>query len=186
MLRKQRAFGMEYVMAMNPLFFLATAAFGWGLSLATYRAVANRNGWPMGEPQANHPLFVTLIGIVTLVIAFLYATYGHNGPVTTGWIIIGLGLLFSLFWTGFLRVASQTALLLAPLAAFLLVLGWASSDDLSSDLKSAMTDLRATGVRVMEAEKRLQDRVQDAVEARRDRATQPANPGVPPKGFQPQ
>jgi hypothetical protein len=177
-------------MAMNPLFFLATAAFGWGLSLATYRAVAHRNGWPLGDPQANHPLFVTLIGIVTLIIAFLYATYGHNGPVTTGWIIIGLGLLFALFWTGFLRVASQTALLLAPLAAFLLVLGWASSDDISGDLKSALTDFKATAARGLEAEKRLeskiQDRVQDALEARRERAAQPPTPGTPAKPYQPQ
>jgi hypothetical protein len=164
-------------MAMNPLFFLATAAFGWGLSLATYRMVASRNGWPLGDPQANHPLFVALVGVVTLIIAFLYATHGHNGPVTTGWIILGLGLLFALFWTGFLRVASQTALLLAPLAAFLLVLGWASTDDLSGDLKSAATDLKAIGARVVESEKRIQsqiqDRVQDALEARRERAAQP-------------
>jgi hypothetical protein len=178
-------------MAMNPLFFLATAAFGWGLSLATYRMVANRNGWPLGDPQANHPLFVMLIGIVTLIIAFLYATHGHNGPVTTGWIILGLGLLFSLFWTGFLRVASQTALLLAPLAAFLLVLGWASSDDMSGDLKTALNDFKATSARAIEAEKRIQsqiqDKIQDALEARRERAAgQPATPVAPPKPYQPQ
>jgi hypothetical protein len=177
-------------MAMNPLFFLATAAFGWGLSLATYRMVANRNGWPLGDPQANHPLFVMLIGIVTLLIAFLYATHGHNGPVTTGWIILGLGLLFALFWTGFLRVASQTALLLAPLAAFLLVLGWASSDDMSGDLKSALSDFKATAARGIEAEKRIQsqiqDKIQDALEARRERAGQPASPVGPPKPYQPQ
>ncbi len=177
-------------MAMNPLFFLATAAFGWGLSLATYRAVANRNGWPLGDSQANHPLFVTLVGIVTLIISFLYATYGHSGPITTGWIIIGLGLLFALFWTGFLRVASQTALLLAPLAAFLLVLGWASSEDLSGDMKSVLTDLKSAGVRAVEAEKRLetkiQDRIQDALEARRERAAQPPAAGTPAKPYQPQ
>jgi hypothetical protein len=173
-------------MAMNPLFFLATAAFGWGLSLATYRMVANRNGWPLGDPQANHPLFVMLVGLITLIVAFLYATHGHNGPITTGWIILGLGLLFALFWTGFLRVASQTALILGPLAAFLLVLGWASSDDFSADLKTMANDFKATSARVLEAEKRLQDRVQDAVEARRDRAVQPVAPGVAPKPYQPQ
>jgi hypothetical protein len=173
-------------MAINPLFFLATAAFGWGLSLATYRMVAARNGWPLGQPQANHPLFVVLLGIATLVIAFLYATHGHNGPVTTGWIILGLGLLFALFWTGFLRVASQTALLLAPLAAFLLVLGWASTDDISGDFKAAQADMKAMGARIMETEKKLQDRAQDYIEARRDRAAQPAAPGVPPKAYQPQ
>ena len=172
-------------MAINPLFFLATAAFGWGLSLATYRMVASRNGWPLGDPQANHPLLMALIGIVSLIIAFLYATHGHSGPMTTGWIILGLGLLFALFWTGFLRVASQTALLLAPLAAFLLVLGWASTDDMSGDLKSALTDFKATGARLLETEKRLQsqvqDRVQDALEARRERLAQPPAPGTPLK-----
>jgi hypothetical protein len=170
-------------MAINPLFFLATAAFGWGLSLATYRMVASRNGWPLGDTQANHPLFVVLVGIVTLVIAFLYATHGHNGPITVGWTILGLGLLFALFWTGFLRVASQTALLLAPLAAFLLVLGWASTDDFSGDLKSAAADLKTIGARVVESEKRIQsqiqDRVQDAIEARRERLAQPPAPGAP-------
>jgi hypothetical protein len=177
-------------MAMNPLFFLATAAFGWGLSLATYRAVASRNGWPLGDPQANHPMFVTLIGIVTLVIAFLYATYGHSGPVTTGWIIIGLGLLFALFWTGFLRVASQTALLLAPLAAFLLVLGWASTDDLVGDLKTMSTRLIETERRlqanIQEKLPALQDRAQDLIESARERATRPATPATPAKPYQPQ
>jgi hypothetical protein len=181
-------------MAINPLFFLATAAFGWGLSLATYRVVAARNGWPLGQPQANHPLFVTLLGIGTVVIAFLYATHGQNEPVAhgswwqvRGWVILGLGLLFALFWTGFLRVASQSALLLAPLAAFLLVLGWASSDDISSDFKNISNDMKAMGTRMMETEKKLQDRAQDYIENRlenrRDRATQP---GVQPKAFQPQ
>ena len=163
-------------MSINPLFFLATAAFGWGLSLATYRAVAARNGWPMGEPQAQHPFIVALLGIVTLVIAFLFAIYGHNSSVVAGWSMIGLGLLFALFWTGFLRVASQTALFLAPIAAFLLLLGWASTDDLAADMKTISS-------RIIESEKRLQnaitDRVQDAIQARRDQAAQPGTPTKP-------
>jgi hypothetical protein len=170
-------------MSINPLFFLATATFGWGLSLATYRAVASRNGWPMGDPQAHHPLFVALIGIVALIISFLFAIYGHQSNIVTGWAMIGLGLLFGLFWTGFLRVASQTALFLAPLATFLLLLGWASTDDLAGDMKTISS-------RIIESEKRLQnaisDRVQDALQARRDQANQPPAPGAPPKPYQPQ
>lgn len=169
-------------MSINPLFFLATAAFGWGLSLATYRAVASRNGWPLGDPQAHHPVFVMLIGIVTLVIAFLFAIYGHTSSVVTGWAMIGLGLLFGLFWTGFLRVASQTALFLAPAAAFLLLLGWASTDDLAGDMKNI-------SARIIESEKRIQnaiqDRVQDALQARRDQTAQPPT-GTPTKPYQPQ
>jgi hypothetical protein len=170
-------------MSINPLFFLATATFGWGLSLATYRAVASRNGWPMGDPQAHHPLFVVLIGIVALITSFLFAVYGHTSSIVTGWAMIGLGLLFGLFWTGFLRVASQTALFLAPLATFLLLLGWASTDDLAGDMKTISS-------RIVESEKRLQnaisDRVQDALQARRDQAAQPPVPGAPSKPYQPQ
>ena len=29
-------------------FLLAVGAFGWGLSLASYRGLAVRRGWPMG------------------------------------------------------------------------------------------------------------------------------------------
>ena len=35
-----------------------------------------------------------------------------------------LGVAWAAFWTGFLRVGAQSALLLAPLAAALLVGGW--------------------------------------------------------------
>ena len=32
-------------------FILAVVAFGWGLSLASYRLLAGRRGWPMGAWQ---------------------------------------------------------------------------------------------------------------------------------------
>lgn len=38
--------------------------------------------------------------------------------------IIALGLVFAAVWTGFLRVGSQLALLLAPVTTLLLLLGW--------------------------------------------------------------
>jgi hypothetical protein len=175
---------MEFVMAINPLFFLATAAFGWGLSLATYRMVANHNGWPMGDPQAHHPLFVSLVGIVALITSFLFATHGQNGPVTVGWSIIGLGLLFALFWTGFLRVAAQTALFLAPLATFLLVLGWASTDDVTGDLKSVMSDLKSIKEKGVALEKNLEATIAEGLQRARERRANdpgltPAKPYVP-------
>jgi hypothetical protein len=183
---------MELVMAMNPLFFLATAAFGWGLSLATYRMVATHNSWPMGDLQAQHPLFVALIGIVALVTAFLFAAVqGQNGPLTVGWSIIGLGLLFALFWTGFLRVASQTALFLAPLATFLLVLGWASSEDMPGDVKSVLSemksDMKGIGEKLKQSERNLEAAVADRLQKRREQgAPNLADPTTPAKPYQPQ
>ena len=41
-----------------------------------------------------------------------------------GWLIIIFGLLLAVVWTGFLRVGSQIALFLAPVATGLLLLGW--------------------------------------------------------------
>ena len=38
-------------MPVDTMFWLATAAFAWGLSLASYRWFAVHNGWPMGEWQ---------------------------------------------------------------------------------------------------------------------------------------
>jgi hypothetical protein len=178
-------------MAVNPLFFLATATFGWGLSLLTYRLVASRYGWPMGEPQARHPLFVMLLGLAALVISILFAIQSQPNPTQhgfniAGWSILGLGILFAWFWTGFLRVASQTALFLAPIAAFMLVLGWASTDDIGSDLRS-MKD------RLVEWEKRTQTRIEDGIQRRRALKGEPGyvpegsnDPAVPPKVFQPQ
>ncbi|HML28931.1 MAG TPA: hypothetical protein PKE16_08845 [Hyphomicrobium sp.] len=47
-----------------------------------------------------------------------------RGADDGGWVIIALGLLFAAIWTGVLRVGSQLALFLAPIATFLLLLGW--------------------------------------------------------------
>ena len=43
---------------------------------------------------------------------------------TSGWLILLFGLAWAVFWTGFLRVGAQSALLLAPVAALLLLLRW--------------------------------------------------------------
>jgi hypothetical protein len=107
------------------LFLLATAAFGWGLSLATYRFFAIRRGWPMGKLQTEAPAVPILIGLFGVMVAFLFAA--ARGAAYGGWWILVFGLLWSLFWTGLLRVASQVALFLAPAATFLLIFSWAAS-----------------------------------------------------------
>jgi hypothetical protein len=107
---------------IDSLFLLAIGALGWGASLATYRALATRNGWPMGALQADHPMVAAGIGLLSLLtgIAFAAARGGMHG----GWVILVFGLAFGVFWSGFLRVGAQTALLLAPAAAAVLLLGW--------------------------------------------------------------
>ncbi len=107
---------------VDNLFLLAVAALGWGLSLATYRLFARSRGWPMGALQADVPFVPVLIGLVGLFAALLFAT--ARGADDGGWVIIALGLLFAALWTGFLRVGSQISLFLAPIATFLLLLGW--------------------------------------------------------------
>lgn len=107
---------------VDNLFLLAVASLGWGLSLATYRLFARSRGWPMGALQADLPFVPVLIGLVGLIAGLLFAT--ARGADDGGWVIIGLGLVFWAIWIGFLRVGSQVALFLAPIATFLLLLGW--------------------------------------------------------------
>jgi hypothetical protein len=107
---------------VDNLFLLAVASLGWGLSLATYRLFARSRGWPMGALQADIPFIPVLIGLVGLFAALLFAT--ARGADDGGWVIIALGLLVAVLWTGLLRVGSQISLFLAPIATFLLLLGW--------------------------------------------------------------
>lgn len=107
---------------MDNLFILAVLAFGWGLSLCTYRLFARSNGWPMGALQSDLPVIPVLLGIAVLVIGLLFAT--ARGVEEGGWLIVIFGLLLAVFWTGLLRVGSQIALFLAPVATGLLLLGW--------------------------------------------------------------
>jgi hypothetical protein len=76
----------------------------------------------MGALQADLPFIPVLIGLGGLFAGLLFAT--ARGADDGGWMIIALGLLFAGLWTGFLRVGSQLALFLAPIATFLLLLGW--------------------------------------------------------------
>src|SRR5689334_11340164 len=95
---------------VDNLFLLAVAALGWGLSLATYRLFARSRGWPMGALQTDAPFVPVLIGLGGLFAGLIFAT--ARGAEDGGWVIIAFGLIFAALWTGFLRVASQLALIL--------------------------------------------------------------------------
>jgi ribose/xylose/arabinose/galactoside ABC-type transport system permease subunit len=106
------------------LFYLAVMAFAFGLSLSTYRLFAIRNSWPMGAFHADLPAVPIMIGLVSVTVAILFAAARAE---TGGWIMVGVGLVVGLLWTGLLRVGSQLSLFLAPLATGLLLLGWLGS-----------------------------------------------------------
>jgi hypothetical protein len=110
---------------VDGLFFLAVGALGWGLSLATYRELAECVGWPMGAVQAERPEIPIGIGVASVLaaLAFALARGGEQG----GWVIIVFGLGLGLFWSGFLRVGAQTALFLAPLSAIALLIWWGAA-----------------------------------------------------------
>lgn len=117
---------------------LAIAAFGWGLSLATYRIFARQNGWSMGSLHADLPAVPAVIGLFALFVALMFAAARGFGD--GGWVIVLFGFLFFVFWTGFLRVGSQISLILAPIASILLLLAWLSEPlgySPSSDLGNA-------------------------------------------------
>ncbi|MCB1510803.1 MAG: hypothetical protein KDJ36_07850 [Hyphomicrobiaceae bacterium] len=106
------------------LFFAATLTLGWGLSLATYRLFALRSEWPMGELHRDKPFVPILLGVFAVVIALLFAA--ARGGDSGGWWIVLAGLVWAVFWTGFMRVGSQVSLLLAPAATLLLCAAWIS------------------------------------------------------------
>ena len=104
-------------------FILAVGVLGWGLSLASYRVIASQYRWPMGVWQARLPALPFAIGALCIVLGVWSALRRMNGDLgPVGWLILLFGLGWAVFWTGFLRVGAQSALLLAPLAALLLVL----------------------------------------------------------------
>lgn len=108
-------------------FVLAVIAFGWGLSLATYRAVARQADWPMGEWHQHRPNLPIAVGALAMLPAMLFTVArGYGGFVLSAAAIPVFGLAWAIFWTGFLRVGAQSALLLAPSAAVLLLLRWLS------------------------------------------------------------
>jgi hypothetical protein len=106
-------------------FVLAVIAFGSGLSLATYRIVAARWDWPMGAWQRERPILPLLVGGACMLVAGAYAfARGYGGYVLSASLIPAFGAAWAGFWTGFLRVGAQSALLSAPLMALLLLVWW--------------------------------------------------------------
>lgn len=110
---------------IDNLFLLAIGAFGWGLSLATYRFFARRKGWPMGALQSDLPFIPILIGLIGLTAGAVFAY--DRGVDDGGWVIVVFGLLLAIFWTGFVRVGSQISLFLAPIVTVVLLVGWLSA-----------------------------------------------------------
>ncbi|MFV0298856.1 MAG: hypothetical protein ACK5JT_22365 [Hyphomicrobiaceae bacterium] len=106
------------------MFWLATAAFSWGVSLASYRWFAIHNGWPMGEWQAYRPGLPIAIGLLAVVFAVFFA-WARGGETLV--VLPLLGLVCALAWTAVTRVAAQSALILAPLAVLLLLIYWLSA-----------------------------------------------------------
>ena len=98
-------------------FVLAVVAFGWGLSLATYRLFARRYGWPMGAWQDERPgLPIPGARRHAAGRALRRGARGYGGHGLSAAAIPVFGVAWAVFWTGFLRVGAQSALLLAPAA----------------------------------------------------------------------
>ena len=117
----------EPVAAIDVGFVLAVVAFGWGLSLATYRLFARHCGWPMGAWQQHRPGLPIVLGVLAVLLAMLFAlARAYGGHMLSAAAIPVFGLAWAVFWTGFLRVGAQSALLLAPAAGLLLMLRWLS------------------------------------------------------------
>ena len=117
----------EPLAAIDVSFVLAIVAFGWGLSLATYRVFARQHDWPMGSWHQQHPGLPVVIGAVAIGLATFFAVArGWGGHTLSAWAIPVFGVAWAVFWTGFLRVGAQSALLLAPAAAVLLMIRWLS------------------------------------------------------------
>ncbi len=122
---------------------LAIGAFGWGLSLSTYRVFARQNGWSMGSLHADLPAVPVVVGLFAIFVSLTFAA--SRGASEGGWVIVVFGLLLAVFWTGFLRVGSQVSLMLAPVATVLLILGWLA-EPVPSDQMSALGDGRTAVV----------------------------------------
>ncbi|HET6321733.1 MAG TPA: hypothetical protein VFF87_06750 [Hyphomicrobium sp.] len=103
-------------------FFLAVGAIGWGLSLAAYRPLARRTGWPLGTAQASLPAVTLSLALACIAVGLALAIL--RGTAGGGFVIAVFGVALAVFWSGFLRVGAQTSLLLAPLAALALVALW--------------------------------------------------------------
>ena len=106
-------------------FMLAVGTIGWGLSLASYRAFATQYRWPMGSWQQHRPQLPIMVGTLCMLLGTLFAIARiYAGYAVSGWAILVFGVAWAVFWTGFLRVGAQSALLLGPAASALLLFWW--------------------------------------------------------------
>lgn len=121
-------------MPIDAVFILAAAACGFGLSLATYRFFALRNGWTMGEWHSHRPGLPIAIGVVAVVWSIMIAL-GRGGPSL--WTIPLFGVFCAAVWTGVLKVGSQASLVLAPIATVLLALAWMIIETPSASQRSS-------------------------------------------------
>jgi hypothetical protein len=113
------------VSAIDYGLLFAVMTFGWGLSLAVYRHLAESLHWPMGAVQREYPDLARLLGQICIVVAVLFCLWRtYAGYPLSAFMILVFGLAWSAFWTGFLRTGAQSALFLAPLAALCLALRW--------------------------------------------------------------
>lgn len=103
------------------LFYLASMAIGFGVTLATYRLFALRNKWPMGALHADLPAIPIMMGMVSFVVGVMFAAFRAD---IGGWFIIALGFMIAIVLLWLIRVGSQVTLVLAPLATALLLVGW--------------------------------------------------------------
>lgn len=108
-------------MSSAGMFGLAVAGVAWGLSLVAYRWIAIQNAWPMGLWQAERPILPRLIGIGAIAMALASGMALGVGALL---VVLLLGLFGALLWTLLLKVGAQSALLLAPAAVVLMLLGW--------------------------------------------------------------
>ncbi len=132
-------------MLVNVMFVVATLAFAFGLSVATYRWFARHNGWPMGEWQAHRPGLAIAVGALSMVVAMLFALARGDATLL---ILPLLGGLTALAWTAIARVGAQAALILAPLCVVLLIILWiaAASQTVTADLARSVVSVAGLSI----------------------------------------
>jgi len=158
------------------MYWLAVAAFAWGLSLATYRWFAIHNGWPMGEWQAHRPGLPIAIGLFSVLFAVLF---GIARGGTSVYFLPLLGAFGALLWTALTRVAAQSALLLAPISVIALLVLWMTA---ASHVPAADVSMQEPGVSALpapaatarEADIAGRDRGMTATDPKVDTSTRPS------------
>ena len=85
-----------------------------------------RANWLAHGPwHKQRPALPIVVGIVAILLAGAYAgARAYIGYQLSAAAIPVFGVAWAVFWTGFLRAGAQSALLLAPAAAVLLVVRW--------------------------------------------------------------